>query len=251
MKAGEELVRLSNGQTLQAEFDGRVNQLYAVEGEKVSSGAELVQVVDFEHMKVSIRVDEYDISDVHVGDACRVTTTATENVFDSSISDINYVSSSTGSVAYYTATAYVDVSSGVYPGMQATVTVPQEEAENVVVLREDALSFSADNRAFVYTQDSAGQMVETYVTTGVSNGNYVEIKQGLHSGDLVYVEVKAAADNSVASLLSSLFTQQRVNGTGVTRNNGTNRNSTNNTGTGTTRQNAPGGTQPNWNGGGR
>ena len=251
VKAGEELVRLSNGQTLQAEFDGRVNQLYAVEGEKVSSGAELVQVVDFEHMKVSIRVDEYDISDVHVGDACRVTTTATENVFDSSISDINYVSSSTGSVAYYTATAYVDVSSGVYPGMQVTVTVPQEEAENVVVLREDALSFSADNRAFVYTQDSAGQMVETYVTTGVSNGNYVEIKQGLHSGDLVYVEVKAAADNSVASLLSSLFTQQRVNGTGVTRNNGTNRNSTNNTGTGTTRQNAPGGTQPNWNGGGR
>ena len=223
---GEQLLRLNNGQTVEADFDGRINQLPVQIGDKVSSGDLLVQVVDFTHMKVSIRVDEYDISSVHIGDACRVTTTATENVFDSSIADINYVSSSTGSVAYYTATAYVDVADGVYPGMQVTVTVPQEEAADVVVLREEALSFNERNQAVVYTMNSQGEMAETPVTTGVSNGNYVEIKSGLRAGDSVYKEVKET-DQSLASMLTSLFGTQRVNGTGGSRNFNQNTNRTN------------------------
>ncbi len=243
VKAGDTLLRLSNGQSIQAEFDGRVNQLFVKEGDKVAAGGDLLQLVDFTHMKVSIRVDEYDISDVHPGDPCRITTTATENTFDSVINDINYVSSSGGSVAYYTATAYVDVSEGVYPGMQVTVTVPQEEAENVVVLREDALSFSSDNRAFVYMLNGMGEMVEWEVTTGVSNGNYVEIRQGLYEGDQVYVKVQTEAENPVAGLLTSLFGRQRINGGGTNNRNTTRNNMTN---MNRTWQNTPGG-----NGGGR
>ena len=109
VKAGDALMRLSSGQTVEAEFDGRINQLYVAEGDKVSAGANLVQVVDFEHMQVSVRVDEYDISSVHAGDECRVATVATEKTFTSTIDSINYVSSSAGSVAYYSAIAYVDV----------------------------------------------------------------------------------------------------------------------------------------------
>ena len=250
VKTGDQLVRLNNGQTVEAEFDGRINQLPVQEGDKVSAGDLLAQVVDFTHMKVSIRVDEYDISSVHTGDACRVTTTATENVFDSSIADINYVSSSTGSVAYYTATAYVDVSDGVYPGMQVTVTVPQEEAANVVVLREDALSFNDYNQAVVYMMNAQGEMTETPVTTGVSNGNYVEIKSGLRAGDSVYKEVKAA-DQSIASMLTGLFGTQRINGTGGTRN--TQNTTRTNTNTNTNTNRAPGtNSQPSFgNGGGR
>lgn len=230
VKQGDILMRLSNGQNIQAEFDGRVNQLPVKANEKVPSGSDLIQVVDFTHMKVSIRVDEYDISDVHVGDACRITTTATENTFDSVIADINYVSSSGGAVAYYTATAYVDVTEGVYPGMQVTVTVPQEEAENVVVLREDALSFSSNNQAYVYSMNAAGEMVECSVVTGVSNGNYVEIREGLQAGDLVYVKVQTQTESSVTNLLTSIFGGQRVNGFGNSRNGinntNTNRNNT-------------------------
>ena len=210
VKAGDALMRLSSGQTVEAEFDGRINQLYVAEGDKVSAGANLVQVVDFEHMQVSVRVDEYDISSVHAGDECRVATVATEKTFTSTIDSINYVSSSAGSVAYYSAIAYVDVEDGIYPGMQVTVTIPQEEASNVVILREDALSFDLTNQAFVYTMNESGELETTYVKTGVSNGNYVEIKEGLQSGDTVYVAVETTTD-SFASLLSGLFGSQQFN----------------------------------------
>ncbi len=210
---GDALVRLANGTTLTADFDGTVNQLYVSEGDEVAAGDSLIQLVDFARQKVSIRVDEYDISDVHEGDNITVTTTATEKVFESVIDDINYVSSSSGSVAYYTATAYVDTDGTVYPGMQVTVSIPKEEASDVVILKEEAVSFDGTNQAFVYTQASDGTMQQTYVTTGVSNGNYVEITSGLKSGDTVYAEVEET-ESSSGGLLASLFGGQQMMGGG-------------------------------------
>lgn len=212
VQEGDRLLRLSNGETVEAEFDGRVNAVSVAEGDSVSPGDALVQVADFTHLKVTLRVDEYDISDVQVGQACSVTATATEKTFDSEIASIDYISASGGNVAYYSAVAYVDVDEGVYPGMQVTVSIPQEEAENVVVLKLDALSFDAQNSAFVYMYDETGALAEVPVEVGVSNGNYVEIKSGLSDGDVVYVESAQESEASgLGGLLSGLFGSQQMN----------------------------------------
>ena len=209
---GDKLARLSNGETLTADFDGRVNQVYVEAGDEVSMNTALVQVADFTHMKISLRVDEYDITDVQVGDSCTVTTTALGRQYASSIDSINYISSSNGNVAYYTATAYVEVDEGVYPGMQVTVPIPQEEANDVVILKEDALSFSGTNSAFVYMQDDSGEMTEVPVEVGVSNGNYVEIKSGISAGDTVYVVAETTVSASgLAGLMSGLFGGTQMN----------------------------------------
>ncbi len=188
--AGQKLLRLSNGQTVEAEFDGRVNQLLVSAGDQVAAGDQLIQIADFGRMTVSIRVDEYDISEVHVGQTARVTVTATEQTIETVIDSINYISASTGNVAYYTAIAYVDVPDGVYPGMQATISIPQSEAQNVVVLKLEAISFDETNQAYVLMQAEDGSMQKVSITTGVSNGNYVEITSGLQNGDVVYVEAE-------------------------------------------------------------
>ena len=98
--------------------------------------------------------------------------------------------------------------------MQVTVTVPQEEASNVVILKEDALSFDRTNQAYVYQADAQGNLQKVYVKTGVSNGTYVEITEGLKSGDSVYVEVETESASTVASLLSTLFGRQTFMGGG-------------------------------------
>lgn len=201
---GDKLIRLANGETLKAEFDGTINVLNVEEGDEVTMQTALLQYADFEHMQISIRVDEYDISDVSIGQACTVTATALERSFTSSIDTINYISASAGSVAYYTATAQVTVDEGVYPGMQCTITIPQSEATDVVVLKMDALSFDANNSAYVYMMDENGEMYENPVEVGVNNGNYVEITSGLSEGDVVYVEVEEEV--SVSSSIFSLLT---------------------------------------------
>ncbi len=206
VKKGDKLIRLSNGETITADFDGRVNALKVAAGDEVTSGASLIQVADFTNMKVSIRVDEYDIADVAIGQKCTVTATATEQEFESSIEEIDYISASSGNVAYYTATAYVQVGEGIYPGMQVTISIPQEEAENVVILKMDALSFDAANSAFVYMYNEENVLVEVPLEVGVSNGNYVEIKSGLKAGDQVYVQTETeAAASGLQSMLSGIF----------------------------------------------
>lgn len=240
---GDRLMRLANGETLKADFNGRVNALNVAVGDSVTgsftadgaanaSATSLMQVADFTRLKVSIRVDEYDIASVSVGQACRVTATATEKQYESTIETIDFISASTGNVAYYTATAYVDVdpAEGVYPGMQVTVTVPQDEAENVVVLNMNALSFDETNSAFVYRMGEDGVMIPSRVEVGVSNGSYVEIRSGVNSGDTVYAETKIeAAVTGLEGLMQRMFNQQRIipGAGGYNRQNRTNNNNTN------------------------
>ncbi len=227
VEKGDRLVRLSNGESYSADFDGTVNVVNYEAGDDVSKDALLVQIADFSRMQVSFRVDEYDISDVSVGDACTVTATATEKVFTSTVESINYISASSGNVAYYTAVAKVNVDTGVYPGMQVTVTIPKEEAANVVVLKLDALSFTNENKAFVYKMDETGKMSENEVEVGVSNGNYVEIKSGVKAGDTVYAEAKTETTSTIASLFSGIFGRQQINNGGRQNRQQNNSNGTN------------------------
>ena len=233
VSSGKRLMRLSNGETIKAEFNGTVNTISVEEGDEVQPNTSLIQVADFSRLKTTIRIDEYDIASVHVGDTCTVTATAAEKSYTSTISSINYISSSQGNVAYYTGTVYIDVQPGdsIYPGMQVTVTVPQEQAEDVVILKMDALSFTNDNTAFVYRLDSDGStMLEIPVTVGVSNGNYVEIKEGLSEGDEVFAVAKTETVSAMTSMFASMFGGQQINN--MNRNNQRNTNRTNGYGNG-------------------
>ena len=222
----QRLLRLSDGTTVKASFDGEVNQLNVEAGDEVSPNTSLIQIVDFENMQVSMRVDEYAITELSVGQACQISITALGKTFDSEIASINRISSGGGSTAYYTVTAKLTASGGVLPGMAATVTIPQEEAVDSVILNRDALSFAQDNSAYVLMADESQVMQQVPVTLGVDNDNYVEITSGLKDGDVVYA-VAATKDSSASGLLSSLFSSlgggmQPASGTG-SQNTGRNR----------------------------
>ena len=219
VKKGDRLMRLSNGDTVKANFDGTINAINVEAGDSVSGGTQLCQVVDFSNMKVTMRVDEYDISKVYENQECTVTVTALEKKFPAVISHINRLSASSGSVAYYTVTASVEVTEDVLPGMQVTVSIPKEEAKDVVVLKMDTLSFDAFNSAFVYVMNESGRMEQRYVEVGVDNGNYVEIKSGLVSGENVYVEVEeeVSATSGLQDLLGGLMGGTAINGGGQNR----------------------------------
>lgn len=203
---GQRLMRLSTGELLKASFEGEVNELYVAEGDEVAANASLIEIVDFSNLKVSMRVDEYSVAQVSVGLACEVTITALSQTVESTITHINRIASGGNSTAYYTVTAEFSGTEKVLPGMQVTVTIPQEEANDVIILNRDALSFGRGNAAYVLMKNEAGEMEQVDVTLGVDNDNYVEIQSGLAEGDTVYVEVETSADSAggLASLFSSL-----------------------------------------------
>ena len=210
VKNGDRLVRLSNGTTVTAEFDGRINMLNAAKGDEVKKDDSLVQVTDFDNMQVSFRIGESDISQVSAGQSVRVTVASAGATFNSTVKSIDYSTYSGNNVAYYTAVVDVDTSGkNIYPGMQATVTIPKEEAKDVVILKMDAISTAMDNSAFVYVRQEDGTMARQPVTVGVSNGNYVEIKDGIGDGETVYAVAKK--EETETGLFAGLFSTQQVN----------------------------------------
>ena len=214
VKDGDKLMRLNGGETIEAEFDGTVSSISVEKGDEVKSGDTLMTVADFDHMVVSVRVGESNIAQVSAGQSCKVTVSSAGANFESVIDKIDYVSYTGNNVAYYTATVNVDTSGteNVWPGMQATVTVPLEEAQNVTVLKMDALSTARNNTAYVYKENENGEMEEVTVTVGVSNGNYVEIREGVTSGETVYkIAEKEEEATGLAALFSGLFTNRQVN----------------------------------------
>ncbi len=214
VKEGDKLMRLSGGETIEAEFDGTVSSIDVEKGDEVKAEDSLITVADFDHMVVSVRVGESNIGQVSEGQSCRVTVSSAGATYESVIEKIDHVSYSGNNVAYYTTTVKVDTSEtkGIWPGMQATVTIPLEEAENVTVLKMEALSTARDNTAYVYKETENGEMEEVTVTVGVSNGNYVEIKDGVTSGETVYkIAEKEEEVTGLAALFSGLFTNRQVN----------------------------------------
>ena len=221
VKEGDKLVRLSNGETVKAGFDGTVGSVEVEKGDEVAKGDSLLTLADFNHMKVSVRVGESNIRQVAEGQKCRVTVASAGATFESVIDSIDHISYSGNNVAYYTTIVQVDTTGteGIWPGMQATVTVPLEEAKDVTVLKMDALSTARDNTAYVYKENGNGEMEEVAVTVGVSNGNYVEIRSGVEAGETVYkVAEKEEQATGIAALFAGLFTSQQVNRPGSGRN---------------------------------
>ena len=214
VREGDKLIRLSGGETIEAEFDGTVSSVEVAKGDEIKAETALLTVADFDHMVVSVRVGESNITQVTVGQACRVTVSSVGASFNASIDKIDYASYSGNNVAYYTAKINVDTSEAenVWPGMQATVTITLDEAKDVTVLKMEGLSTARNNTAYVYKEDENGEMVETAVTVGVSNGNYVEIKEGIESGETVYkIAEKVEEETGLAALFSGLFSNRQVN----------------------------------------
>ncbi|MBQ6391960.1 MAG: HlyD family efflux transporter periplasmic adaptor subunit, partial [Eubacterium sp.] len=152
-------------------------------------------------MLVTVSVDEADIGSVQEGQSAQVTITALpEETFQGEISGISNVSSSSGSSVKYEVEITIDKADDMLNGMSASATIYIDQAENVVTIPSAAVQ-EKGGKAYVYTQkDSDGNLSgETEVTTGLSDGNQVEIKEGLSEGDTVYYEIYSSNNSENSS----------------------------------------------------
>ena len=200
VSAGDELLRLSNGETFTATIDGTVTTLNVSTGDAVWPQMSLATVADLSDLRVSTSVDEYDVKTVEAGQQCSVTVVSLGLTFETEIDHVDRVSASAGAVASYTVTADIDALENVLPGMQATGTIPRESVTGANVLPMAALSFDENGAPYVLVDDGAGGYAQAAVETGLSDGMYVEITSGVNNGDTVYVQTGTQSVESRLSL---------------------------------------------------
>ena len=207
VKEGERLYRLESGETVEADIAGEVTGLYVEQGGVVTAGQTTAQIIDMSSLEIELNVDEYDVAAVAPGQEVQVNVLAPDVRFTGSVTALDKNGTASGGLSYYTATVAFDAVENVYPGMQVSAKVLKEQAENVVLLRQDTVQFDDYNKPYVLVRGADGKSVEhKSVTVGVSDGMNCEITSGLNAGDTVL----KSSGMTMAELMEQMQAQQRT-----------------------------------------
>lgn len=181
----DELIRYT---TVTAPFDGVVTERSVSPGDLVSdrhNGKSLFIVSQLDKVRIQIPVPEHDAPYVSHGDSIRLLFPS----FPAEDAMIVTVTRLTGSLDPSTRTMLVEAEventdGRLLPGMfgQAVISLGTKVAANILPAR--SVRFSEDGRAYVYVVSEDTVSVAS-VTTGIDDGNSIEITSGLQHGQNV------------------------------------------------------------------
>lgn len=139
-------------------------------------------------MTLDITIDELDIGKLAIGQAADITVTAlSDDSFSGSVTGIGSAENSGGN-SKFTVTITLERGGQMLSGMSACASMALSTVENALIIPAAALN---DNGSEVYVYTSYDAKTESFgnpvtVTTGVSDGENVEILSGLEEGDTYY-----------------------------------------------------------------
>jgi len=169
---------------IEAPFDGTVTLIEAKRGTKVQPGAVLLTMVDFEQLYVALEITEKNLAHMEQGQKVQLEVPAANFRGEGVLQDIAY-SPRPGSRAYpvkvfFTADAPVRV------GMQAQVSHFVERAEDVLAVPRRAILEEGDSYYCFVVEE--GRARQRQVQLGLEVDDYVEIQEGLSSGEEIVVQ---------------------------------------------------------------
>ena len=158
-------------------------QLYSLDGDV------LLTVTPLDTMTVTIAVDEKDIASVKTGMTAQLTMNALpDETFEGQVTRVAQTGSGSGGSSKFDVEITLSRESDMLPGMSTTAELTLYEKMNVLTLPVAALR-DEGGKTLVYTgkDKKTGEPANPVeVTTGLSDGENVEILSGIDSGTTVY-----------------------------------------------------------------
>ena len=149
----------------------------------------VANVTSQEEMTLEITVDEQDIARIARGQEATITVEAlTGQQFPAVITAIGNTGTNEGGSSKFTAKLTLGKSGDMLPGMNASAYLTLNSTEDVLTIPVAALA-EENGKTLVYTgYDEKNETLTgpVEVTTGVSDGEYVEILSGLSDSDTVW-----------------------------------------------------------------
>ena len=151
--------------------------------------ADIAAVTPQTTMTLDITIDELDIKALQVGMTAQVKINALGGEkYTATITEIGNTGENNGGSSKYTVELTMDRAENMLPGMNATATIVLSAVSDVLTVPAAAL-VEQGNRTIVYTgyDEETGTLVNPVtVTAGCSDGDTVEILEGLENGQTYY-----------------------------------------------------------------
>ena len=187
--------------TIYAESDGMITEMKYEVGDVMESTSDLFSYVTQSSITLSVDVSQEDIIDIGVGDDVSIVFTAyPDENYEGTVTAITTTATSdyATTVSYPVTIKVSGDTSKLYAGMTGDVTFVTDEKAQVLYVSRKAI-VEEDDKSYVYQKDKSGNMVLTPVTTGFTDGVYVEITEGLAQGDTIYIASKVTTDTETSN----------------------------------------------------
>lgn len=176
---------------LTAPFDGVVVAVNYSDGTSAKADDTIVTIAKTNSFSMAVSLSEDDITNVKIGQQSQITLSAYDNqTFDATVESIAASPARSGSASVtYTVSVRMKGTNTqqVFTGMSGEVTIIQKQKKNVLYVPNQTITFD-NGVSSVLVKKQDGTQQKTTVTTGFSNGRYVEILSGLQEGDTVLAE---------------------------------------------------------------
>jgi macrolide-specific efflux system membrane fusion protein len=177
-----------------APLDGTVIARSAEPGQTVANTNPIVVISD--RLIAEARVDETDLSMIHLGQSAEIRLDAyPERVIAGTVDHINHESELLNNVNVYSINILPEeIPPMVRSGMTAHITFILDKRENVLLVPSESVAEWPQNMArppgadfAVYTKRFAGKLQPLPVRIGQSDGRWTEIQEGLSEGMIVQI----------------------------------------------------------------
>ena len=170
-----------------AEVNGEVAEIYAEENDSLNMGAKIMDLVNYDALEVTIKVDEYELSTVTEGKEVSDGLNALNKEIGGKVSDISREALVVNDVSYFPTTIALDRDGDLRVGMSVEVRILNQNEKNAVTITMKALQFDNENKPYVYYRDQEGKVRTRQVSVGVNDGNIVQILDGVKTGETILV----------------------------------------------------------------
>ncbi|PLS17726.1 RND transporter [Bacillus sp. M6-12] len=195
VKQGDVLIKTPNGD-IKAEINGEVAQVYTKNNSHAYEGTQLMDIADYSNVQTNVKVDEYDLKYVKVGQKVDVMINALDKEIKGTVAAISKEAKNENGVSYFTAAIDLEKDKTVRVGMSAEAKLLKQKANEVTTLTMNSVQFDRNNKPYIFIRSEKGNPVKKYIQTGINDGTVIEIKGGINAGDIVMIPANSEKDSS-------------------------------------------------------
>jgi cobalt-zinc-cadmium efflux system membrane fusion protein len=173
---------------MRAPIAGTVVQKLVLPGQVIQAGTTLAFVIsDVSTVWVQGHLDEKDLAAIHMGDAVDIHTPAFPDAFHGTVTNVgDMLDPATRTTPVRVMTA--NPGGKLRKDQFVDVTIRDKGKRDVLVVPTAAVLYDEQNFPFVYLQIEPGKFAQRSVKTGSTEGDQMEITEGLKPGDQVVAQ---------------------------------------------------------------
>ncbi len=173
--------------TLKAPFSGKIVDIFVEEGDFIEGSHDVVYLIDDSLYEVEVSISEVDCLRVEVGQEVEIELDILkEQIFSGKVVEVaEYARTESGIVTVPVTLRMDEVSPYFKPGFSATAEIIVDSVEDALIVPVTAVSEGNRGSMVLKAEDNKG--VPVPVKTGISDGFYREIIEGLQEGDQIVV----------------------------------------------------------------